>query len=175
MSSFGFHTLALLVVVGMVGPLLTVVPRLAIPAIIGELAAGMAIGRTGFDIVDTTDPTFTLLANIGFALVMFLVGTHVPVRDRSLRAGLGKALFRAVLVGAVAAVLGVVLAHVFDTGHAALYAVLMASSSAAVALPIIDGLNLDGPPVLSVKAQIAIADAASIVLLPLVIDRKSVV
>ena len=175
MSSFGFHTLALLVVVGMVGPLLTVVPRLAIPAIIGELAAGMAIGRTGFDIVDTTDPTFTLLANIGFALVMFLVGTHVPVRDRSLRAGLGKALFRAVLVGAVAAVLGVVLAHVFDTGHAALYAVLMASSSAAVALPIIDGLNLDGPPVLSVKAQIAIADAASIVLLPLVINPSKAV
>jgi hypothetical protein len=41
---------------------------------------------------------------------------------------------------------------------------------AAIALPVIDGLKLDGPPVLSVKAQIAIADAASIVLLPLVIN-----
>ena len=79
-------------------------------------------------------------------------------------------MLRALLVGVVAAVLGVVLARVFGTGHATLYAVLMASSSAAVALPIIDGLKLEGPPVLSVKAQIAIADAASIVLLPLVID-----
>lgn len=170
MPSFGFDTLALLVVVGMAGPLLTAVPRLAIPVIIGELVAGMAIGRTGFDLVDTGDPTFVLLANIGFALVMFVVGTHVPVRDAALRTGLGRAVLRAVLVGAVAAVLGVAVAHVFDTGHAALYAVLMASSSAAVALPIIDGLGLDGPRVLSVKAQIAVADAACIVLLPLVIN-----
>ena len=96
MSGFGFDTLALLVVVGMVGPFLTAVPWLAIPVIIGELIAGMAIGRTGFDIVDTTDPTFTLLASIGFALMMFVVGTHVPVRDMSLRASLPTAVLRAV-------------------------------------------------------------------------------
>ncbi|MCV7015646.1 cation:proton antiporter [Mycolicibacterium madagascariense] len=154
----------------MAGPLLVAIPRLRIPVIIGELAAGIVIGRTGFGIVDPDDPTFALLANIGFALVMFVVGTHVPVRDASLRAGLPRAVLRAAVVGVVAAVLGVVLARVFGTGHAALYAVLMASSSAAVALPIIDGLKLSGPSVLSVKAQIAIADAASIVLLPLVID-----
>ncbi|WP_319457712.1 MULTISPECIES: cation:proton antiporter [unclassified Mycobacterium] len=154
----------------MAGPLLVAVPGLRIPVIIGELVAGIVIGRTGFDIVDTTDPTFTLLANIGFALVMFVVGTHVPVRDATLRSGIPKAVLRAVLVGAIAAVLGVLLARVFGTGHAALYAVLMASSSAAVALPVIDSLKLDGPQVLSVKAQIAIADAASIVLLPLAID-----
>jgi Kef-type K+ transport system membrane component KefB len=70
----------------------------------------------------------------------------------------------------VAAVLGVALAHAFGTGHAAVYAVVMASSSAALALPVIDSLGLDGPPVLAVTTQIAIADATSIVLLPLVID-----
>jgi Kef-type K+ transport system membrane component KefB len=170
MAGLGFDTLALLVLVGMAGPLLVAIPGWRIPVIIGELAAGIAIGRTGFGLVDPNDPTFTLFANIGFALVMFIVGTHVPVRDTSLRAGIPKAVLRAVLVGVVAALLGVVLSRVFGTGHAALYAVLMASSSAAVALPIIDGLKLDGPAVLSVKAQIAIADAASIVLLPLVID-----
>ena len=60
----------------------------------------------------------------------------------------------------------------FGTGHAALYAVLMASSSAALALPVIDSLRLQGPQVLSVTVQIAIADAACIVLLPLVIDFR---
>ncbi|MCV7422377.1 cation:proton antiporter [Mycobacterium yunnanensis] len=154
----------------MAGPLLTAVPGLRIPVIVGELLAGMIIGKTGFGIVDSANSTFTLLADIGFALVMFVVGTHVPVRDTALRAGIPRAVARAALVGAVAAVFGVVLAHGFGTGHAALYAVLMASSSAAVALPIIDEFALTGPPVLSVKAQIAIADAASIVLLPLVID-----
>ncbi|OBF40709.1 sodium:proton antiporter [Mycobacterium sp. ACS1612] len=170
MSGFGFPTLTLIAVVGMAGPLLASVPRFSIPVIIGELVAGLVIGRTGFGLVDHTDATFTLLANIGFALVMFVVGTHVPVRDETLRSQIPRALLRAVAVGTVAAVLGVVLARVFGTGHAAVYAVLMASSSAALALPVIDSLRLNGPPVLSVTTQIAIADAASIVLLPLVIN-----
>ena len=170
MSGFGFHTLALLVAIGLAGPLLASLPGLRIPVVIGELLVGVVVGKTGFGIVDHTDPTFTLLANVGFALVMFVVGTHVPVRDSSLRSSIPRALARAVLVGAVAAVLGAALAELFGTGHAALYAVLMASSSAALALPVMDSLGLDGPPVLSVTAQIAIADTASIVLLPLVID-----
>jgi Kef-type K+ transport system membrane component KefB len=170
MSGFGFDTLALLAVIGMAGPLLASSPRFGIPVVIGELVAGLVVGRTGFGIVDHTDPTFTLLASVGFALVMFVVGTHVPVRDKTLRSSIPKALLRAVAVGAVAAVLAVVLAKVLGTGHAAVYAVLMASSSAALALPVIDALRLDGPPVLSVTTQIAIADAASIVLLPLVIN-----
>jgi Kef-type K+ transport system membrane component KefB len=170
MSGFGFDTLALLAVIGMAGPLLASLPRFRIPVVIGELIAGLVVGRTGLGIVDDTDPTFALLANIGFALVMFVVGTHVPVRDKTLRLGIPKALLRVVAIGAVAAVLGVALAKVFGTGHAAVYAVLMASSSAALALPVIDSLRLDGPPVLSVTTQIAIADATSIVLLPLVID-----
>lgn len=170
MAGFGFPTLALITVIGLTGPALAAVPRLRVPVVIGELTAGIVFGRTGFGIIDHSDPTFTLLANIGFALVMFVVGTHVPVRDTTLRSALPKALLRAVLVGAVAAVLGVVIARGFGTGHAALYAVVMASSSAALALPVIDGLRLQGPNVLSVTAQIAAADTASIVLLPLVID-----
>ncbi|HEX9175695.1 MAG TPA: cation:proton antiporter [Mycobacterium sp.] len=172
MSGFGFDTLALLAVIGLAGPLLAAVPRFGIPVVIGELVVGLIVGRTGFGVVDHTDPTFTLLANIGFALVMFVVGTHVPVRDTTLRSAIPKALLRAVVVGAVAAGLGVTLAEAFGTGHAALYAVLMASSSAALALPIIQSLGLGGPQVLSVTAQIAIADATSIVLLPLVIDSR---
>lgn len=170
MSGFGFDTLALLAVIGMAGPLLASVPRFRVPVVIGELTAGLIVGRTGFGIVDHTDPTFTLLANIGFALVMFVVGTHVPVRDKTLRSEIPTALLRAVAVGAVAAVVGVVLAQAFGTGHAAVYAVLMASSSAALALPVIDSLRLEGRPVLSATTQIAIADATSIVLLPLVIN-----
>jgi len=170
MSGFGFDTLALLAIIGMAGPLLASLPRFQVPVIIGELVAGLVVGSTGFGIVDHTDATFTLLANIGFALVMFVVGTHVPVRDKTLRAAIPKALLRVVTVGAAAAVLGVVLARVFGSSHAALYAVLMVSSSAALALPVIDSLRLSGPPVLSVTTQIAIADATSIVLLPLVIN-----
>ncbi|MFN8228256.1 MAG: cation:proton antiporter [Mycobacterium sp.] len=170
MPQFGFDTLALLVVIGLAGPLLAAVPGLGIPMVVGELVAGIVVGRTGFNIVDPADPTLQLLANTGFALVMFLVGTHVPVHNPTLRSALPTAVVRAVLVGVVAAVFGVLLAEAFGTGQAMLYAVLMTSSSAALALPVIDGLKLAGPAVLSTTAQIAIADAACIVLLPLVID-----
>ena len=170
MSGFGFHTLGLLVVMGLAGPILASIPRLRIPVVIGELLAGIVLGRTGFGVLDDKNPTFTLLADIGFALVMFVVGTHVPVRDTALRSAVPAALARALLVGLVAAGLGIGTAVIFGTGHAPLYAVLMASSSAALALPVIDGLGLRGPPVLLVTAQIAIADTACIVALPLVID-----
>ena len=85
MTGFGFGTLALLVVAGLVGPLLASVPRLRVPVVVGELLVGILLGKTGFGIIDTGEPTFELLANIGFALVMFVVGTHVPIRDRAMR------------------------------------------------------------------------------------------
>jgi Kef-type K+ transport system membrane component KefB len=66
--------------------------------------------------------------------------------------------------------LGVAVAAAFDTGHPALYAVLMASSSAALVLPIVDSLHLGGPSVLHLLPQVAIADTVCIVALPLVID-----
>ena len=172
MHGFGFETLALLTAVGFAGPMLASLPRFRIPVIIGELLAGLVVGNTGFRIIDVANPTSQLFANIGFALVMFVVGSHVPVRGQEMRSVVPLALARAVLVGAVAAVLGVGLAAEFGTSHAALYAVLMASSSAALALPVIDSLRSQGPRTLSVTAQIAIADAACIVLLPLVIDLE---
>jgi Kef-type K+ transport system membrane component KefB len=51
-----------------------------------------------------------------------------------------------------------------------LYAVLLASSSAALILPIIDALHLSGEPILQLLPQVAVADAACIVALPLAID-----
>ena len=152
--SFGFDTLALLVVVGLAGPLLAAIPHLRVPVVVGELVAGVVLGKTGFGIIDHTDPTFTLFADIGFALVMFVVGTHVPLRDKQMRSSIPGALARAALVGVVAAGLGVAVAAIFGTGHAALYGVLMASSSAALALPIIDNLRLSGPPVLLVGGDL---------------------
>ena len=172
MQGFGLDTLALVTAVGFAGPLLAALPRLRIPVIVGELTAGLVVGKTGFGVIDVANPTFQLLANIGFALVMFVVGTHVPIRGHEMRSAVPLALARAAICGAAAAALGVGLAAEFGTGHAALYAVVMASSSAALALPVIDSLRLQGPQVLSVTAQIAIADAACIVLLPLVIDVR---
>ena len=167
-----FATLALIALVGLLGPLLALPRRWYLPVVLGEMLAGLAFGSTGLRVLHAGNGTFTFLANIGFALVMFVAGSHVPVRDPNLRAGLRLGVLRAVAVGIIATGLGLALAAAFDTGHAALYAVLMASSSAALILPIVDSLHLGGPHVLHLLPQVAIADTACIVALPLAIDPK---
>src|SRR6266487_953249 len=165
-----FATLALISLVGVLGPLLALPRRWNLPVVLGELVAGIALGRTGFDVLHAGNGTFTFLANIGFALVMFVAGSHVPVRDPNLRSGLWIGAVRAAAVGVIATALGVAAAS--GTEHAALYAVLMASSSAALILPVVDSLHLGGPHVLQLLPQVAIADTACIVALPLAIDPK---
>jgi Kef-type K+ transport system membrane component KefB len=167
--------LAVVTLVGLAGPLLALPERWHLPIVLGELVAGVVLGSTGFGYLDASNPTFTLLANIGFALVMFVAGTHVPVRDARLRPALKLGVLRALAVGAVACALGYGVSQLFGTGHAPLYAVLMASSSAAVILPVVESVGLGGEQVLAMLPQIAIADAACIVLLPLAIDPSHAV
>jgi Kef-type K+ transport system membrane component KefB len=165
----GFGTLALIALIGLLGPLLVLPSRWHLPVVLGELLGGVAFGATGARVLHADDSTFSFLADVGFALVMFVAGSHVPVRERQLRAGLGRGALRAVAVGVVAAGLGVAIAAGFGTGHGSLYAVLLASSSAALVLPIVDALGLGGPTILDLLPQVAIADAACIVALPLAI------
>ncbi|WP_336880848.1 cation:proton antiporter [Rhodococcus globerulus] len=170
-----FDVLALVAFAGLLGPLLAAREGWHIPVVVGELAAGVILGVTGFGLLDATDHTFTFMADIGFALTMLVAGSHVPVRDPAVRSAMGKGAVRAVMVGVLAAVAGYAVASVFDTGHAFLYAVLIASSSAALILPIVDSLELGGTSVLQMTAQIAIADTACIVAVPLVIDPGNAV
>lgn len=165
-----FGVLALIALVGLAGPLLVLPRRLHLPVVLGELVAGVLLGPSVFHQLHAEDPTFSFLADIGFALVMYVAGTHVPVRDPQVRGALLTGVVRAAAVGVLATALGFGAGQLFDAPHAALYAVLMASSSAALVLPIVGSLGLTGPPVLGLLAQVAVADAACIVALPLVID-----
>ena len=163
-----FSLLALVVFVGLLGPLFAGRESWHLPAVVGELLGGLLAGASGLRLLDSSEPTFTVLANVGFALVMFVVGSHVPVRDLTVRRALGRGLVGAALVGVIAAVAATGLAELFGTGHAALYGVVIASSSAALVLPIVGSLKLGNTAQLI--AQVAIADAACIVALPLAID-----
>ncbi len=170
----GFGTLAIVAAAGLIGPLLSIRSGWNIPIVLGELIAGMILGLTGFGVIDASDPTFSFIAQIGFALIMFVAGSHVPVRDPILRRGVKVGTLRAVLVSVFAAGLGIAIAALFGTGNAPLYAVLMASSSAALILPIVGSLQLSGPNILELLPQIAIADTACIVALPLVSNPTNI-
>src|SRR5664279_2676399 len=165
-----FTTLAVIGLAAILGPLLALPTRWHLPVLLGELLAGIVLGPTVFGGLHAADPGFTFLADIGFALVMFVAGSHVPVRDASVRSALGVGALRAAGVGVVAVALRVSVSAVFGTGHPALYAVLMTSSSAALVLPIVDSLGLSGTSMLEMLAQVAVADTACIVALPLAVD-----
>lgn len=166
--------LALICLVALLGPLLSLSRSVRVPVVIGELLVGLALGATGLRLLDTRDPTFAFLADIGFGLVMFIAGTHVPMRDPALRSGARVGLLRAAAVAVLALPAGFAIAHVFGTGHGLLYAVLLASSSASIVMPAIAELPLTTPAIVTMLPQLAIADAACIVLLPLVIDPAHV-
>ncbi|MGN6162381.1 MAG: cation:proton antiporter [Marmoricola sp.] len=166
----GFTELSVICAIGLLGPLLALPRGWHLPVVLGELIAGAALGRTGLGYLHASDPTFTFLGDVGFALVMFVAGTHVPVRDPKIRPALLQGAIRAVAVGVIAGGLGYALAAIVGIGHGPLYAVLTASSSAAIILPIVDSLGLGGEGILGLLPQVAIADAACIVALPLAID-----
>lgn len=165
-----FASLAVVGLAALLGPLFALSERRRIPVVVGELLAGVLLGPTLAGYLHPSDQTFTLLADVGFALVMFVAGSHVPVRDPRLSAGLRTGGARACLVGAVSVLPAFLLSRIFDTGHTALYAVLLASSSAALILPITQQLKLGGPAVLELLPQVAIADTACIVAVPLTVD-----
>ncbi|MDQ4212595.1 cation:proton antiporter [Microbacterium capsulatum] len=169
-----FATLALIVLVGLTGPLLSARPSWRVPVIAGELLAGLVVGASGFGWVDSTEPTLTLLAEVGFGLIMLVIGSHIPILDRTVRAAVGRGALGAGAVAVVAVGLGVAVAALFGNEHGAVYAVLIASSSAALVLPMLQSLGISADSAAQLIAQIALADVACIVALPLVMQPSRV-
>ncbi|HKV68659.1 MAG TPA: cation:proton antiporter, partial [Gaiellales bacterium] len=165
-----FGVLTLIVACGLAGPLLSGATRLAVPVVVGEIAAGVIIGRTGFGEVNTNDPTIVFLANAGFAMLMFVVGTRLPLRDPGLRRALRGAAIATVLSFAIAVPMGWLLADVTAIKHPALFALLLAAASSAVVMPILHERGLTGPGMLLAIAWIALVDIATIVALPLALE-----
>ena len=162
--------LALVLLVGLAGPVLTGTTSGRVPLVVGELVAGVVFGRTGTGWVHADDPTLTFLATAGFALVMLVAGSHVPLRTAGLSKSLGRGLGLAALIGVLSVPAGIAIAAVVGTGHGGLYAVLLASSSAALIMPVIFSAKLAGAAVTATVVQVAVADTAAIVALPLVED-----
>jgi Kef-type K+ transport system membrane component KefB len=164
-----YTSLALVVAAGLVGPLLASGRRLRVPVLVGELIGGIILGRTGLNLIDHTAQPFPVFASLGFAMLMLESGTEIDLgsamlRQTAVRAGLA---FLATLLVAIPA--GLLIAVWVGSSHTSLFIVLLAGSSAAVALPTIREEGLSGPTVALVIAWIALADAVTALLMPLML------
>jgi Kef-type K+ transport system membrane component KefB len=168
-----FQQLTLLVAVGLLGPVLSAIPRLSIPTVIGELIAGAVIGTTGFHWIDASAQPFPQIYALGFAMLMLSAGTQVNIQSPTLRDGLARGAVAFAIVSALAFGVGFAITGLTGVGSPSLLSVLVAGSSAAVVFPIIQERRLHGPKVHFIIAWVAIADAATVVVMPLTLTGRS--
>jgi Kef-type K+ transport system membrane component KefB len=165
-----FGTLLVIVLAGLGGPLLGVVGPRFVPVVVGEILAGILVGPAVLDAVDPANVTIATLEQVGFAMLMLTVGMHLPLRDRRLGSSIRNGAALAGLVCVLAVPAGLLASAVAGSGHAAIYAVVLASGSAAVLLPAFEELRLEGATALTVMAQVTIADVITIVSVPIVLQ-----
>ena len=163
-----FDSLLIIIVAGLVGPLLAAGTRPLIPAVVGELIAGICIGRSGLGWVDPTTPANALLYGLGFAMLMLVAGSHVDLSAPGLRAGARSGVIAVGLVAVLSVPVGLAIGAVLEpSAPALLFPVLLAGSSAAVAFPILEESGLMGPGVALLLVWIPLADALTVLLMPL--------
>ena len=90
---FTFMPLLLVILLAFIVPLaLSRVRQLRLPVVVGEIIAGILVGRSGLGWVPSHDAVLDLLAQFGFVFFMFLVGMEFdfsnlglgkPVRSRT--------------------------------------------------------------------------------------------
>jgi Kef-type K+ transport system membrane component KefB len=165
-----FGTLVVLVLAGLGGPLLGMLQRRFVPVVVGEILAGILVGPAVLNGFDPHNGTIAFLAQIGFAMLMLTVGMHLPLRDKRLAESARDGARLAALVCVLALPAGLLAASIAGDGHTAVYVVVLASGSAAVLLPAIEELGLEGAAVMTVMAQVTIADVITILSVPIVLQ-----
>ena len=157
-SDLSFVPLLIVIALSFLVPLaLSPVRRLGIPVIVGEIVAGIVVGKSGLGLV-SEGPVLEVLSVFGFAYLMFLSGleidfTQIPSR-RGLRAGsrlqrtvrnpfaVGIAMFLLTGVGSVLA--GFWLRHVGLVDNPWLMALILSTTSLGVVAPVLKERGLIG-------------------------------
>lgn len=163
-----FDSLLVIIVAGLVGPVLAAGRRPLIPSVIGELIAGIAIGRSGLSLINPTTPANALLYGLGFAMLMLVAGSHVDLQAPGLRSSARIGAIAAALVALLSLPVGLGIGlSLAPAAPSLLFPVLLAGSSAAVAFPILEERGLIGPGVGLLLVWIPLADVLTVLLMPL--------
>ncbi len=79
-ASLQFAGLALVLALAVLVPLaFSRLRRVRIPVVVGEIVAGIIVGRSGLGWVHPDDVTLRLLAEVGFVFLMFLAGMEIDL------------------------------------------------------------------------------------------------
>lgn len=173
MPSFG--QLTLIILAGLAGPLLSSSRRILIPVVVGELLAGIALGTTGAGLIKADNVAIAFLANIGFAVLMMGAGMHVPLRNKNLLGSLWRGSLAVAASAAFGVAGGLLIAKGLGFGHTGVWAILLATGSAAIVLPALEEAGIEERSALLPMAWATVADVATIIILPLVLQPSHAV
>lgn len=153
---------------------------IALPIVVGEIAAGIVIGRSGFGLVEHS-ATLDFLKQFGFAFLMFLSGLEIDFRlltsgtdGREATARWRRPLPLAILLFGGTLAMGVLsgwlLGEMHVVGNPLLMGLILSTTSLGVVVPVLkeqDLLRGRFGQILLIEASIA--DFATLVLLTIVI------
>ena len=151
-----------------------------LPIVVGEIAAGVLIGKSGLNLVQST-PTLDFLAGFGFAFLMFLSGLEVNFNalvtgggGDTLRARWQRPVPLAILVFSATVLLalgiGAALAALGLTENAVLMGLILSTTSVGVVVPVLKERGLiAGPYGQTLLVTALISDFATLLLLSLTI------
>ncbi len=81
-NDYSFVPLLLVLLLAFIVPLvLSRFKKLRMPMVVGEILAGILVGRSGFGWVEGNDPMLNLLAGFGFVFLMFLSGMEIDLSN----------------------------------------------------------------------------------------------
>jgi Kef-type K+ transport system membrane component KefB/Trk K+ transport system NAD-binding subunit len=160
--------------------------RVGIPIVVGEIFAGMIIGRSGLQLVPVDDPLLSLLAEFGFVFLMFLAGLEVDFtslrRFNGGRGGanrralgpvsLGLLVFLATLV--LSAGVGLLLVHFGLALSPWMVALILSTTSLGVVMPVLKERGLSsGRFGQSILVAALIADFGTMLLITVLVAVTS--
>ncbi|MCY4090921.1 MAG: monovalent cation:proton antiporter family protein [Caldilineaceae bacterium] len=196
----GFAPLLIVIALAFIVPLLLVrFKRLRLPIVVGEILAGIVIGRSGFGWVTHEEPLLTLLAEFGFVFLMFLAGTEIDFANlnvertgslsnraaRTERATTGAygllrpgpfsiGLLSFLLTLALSTVVGLVLMRLGLVRNPWMMALIMSTTSLGVVMPVLKEQGLTrGRFGQTILIAALIADFATMLLITIVVATVS--
>ena len=159
--------------------LLSRLKRLSVPVVVGEILAGIAVGRSGLNLVGD-DPMLEMLSLLGFAYLMFLSGLEVDFRaltpgarqgaaPRSWRERLDQPVVLGLLTFAITLLLaglaGLLLNALDATDNPWIMALILSTTSLGLVMPVLKERGLMGRPFgQSLLVAAVIADLATMIL-----------
>ncbi|MEO3432931.1 cation:proton antiporter [Inquilinus sp. CAU 1745] len=143
--------------------------RLRQPAIVGYILAGVVLGPTGLGLVANSE-NVSVLAELGVLMLLFLIGMELSLRAFTavLKLALGAALLQIALSLAVTFGLKAILG--WSTSQAVLMGFMVALSSTAVAIKMLEDVGELHSPVGRVTVAVLIAQDLCVVPMLVLVD-----